>query len=136
MTNEIKDQETIVDEQSEQEVSPKKTKQAWSFFSFFNVRSFLSKENVTGSLPFIFFLGLLAVMYIANSYNSDKLVRQIDHTQKELKEFVSEYGSTKRMLQDSSMRTIVSKKVETMGLYDSVSTQKQIVLTKNDLAIK
>jgi hypothetical protein len=75
-------------------------------------------------------------MYIANSYNADKLVRQIDHTQKELKEFVSEYGSTKRMLQDSSMRTIVSNKVASMGLCDSITTQKQIILTKNDLAVK
>jgi hypothetical protein len=136
MTNEFKNQEAPSDENSEQEVAPKKTKQVKPFLRFFSIRNIFSKDNVTGSLPFVFFLGLLAVMYIANSYNADKLVRQIDHTQKELKEFVSEYGSTKRMLQDSSMRTIVSNKVASMGLCDSVTTQKQIVLTKNDLAIK
>src|SRR5271166_5763089 len=108
MSNEIKKPEAVSDQNSEPEVSSKKTKKARSFLRFLNFGSYLNKENVTGSLPFIFFLGLLAVLYIANSYNADKLVRQIDHTQKELKEFVSEYGSTKRMLQDSSMRTIVS----------------------------
>jgi|ERR1017187_6334568 hypothetical protein len=136
MSDENNNQEVPTTENSEQESFSKKTKKAHSFLSLFNVRGFLSKENVTGSLPFVFFLGFLAIMYIANSYNADKLVRQIDHTQKELKEFVSEYGSTKRMLQDSSMRTIVSNKVASMGLCDSITTQKQIILTKNDLAVK
>ena len=136
MSNEFNNPETPLEEKSETEVPLKKIKKARSFLRFFNFHDLLSKDNVTESLPFIFFLGLLAVMYIGNSYNADKLVRQIDHTQKELKEFVSEYGSTKRMLQDSSMRTIVSKKVEMMGLNDSVTSQKQIVVTKNDLAIK
>ncbi|MEI6815082.1 MAG: FtsL-like putative cell division protein [Bacteroidota bacterium] len=134
MSNEFKNQE-IIEENATME-PPKKEQKGRSFLRFFSLRNLFSKENVTGNLSYVFFLGLLAVVYIANSYNSDKILRKIDATQKELKELVSEYGSTKRMLQDSSRQTVVAKKVEALGLIESTSTQKQIVVSQNDIAKK
>ncbi len=134
MSNEFKNPE-IIEENATME-TPKKEQKGRSFLRFFSLRNLFSKENVTGNLSYVFFLGLLAVVYIANSYNSDKILRKIDATQKELKELVSEYGSTKRMLQDSSRQTVVAKKVEALGLIESTSTQKQIVVSQNDIAKK
>jgi len=135
MSNEFKNPETQPEPSVESK--PKETKKVRSFLRFLNIRNVFSKDNVMGSLSFVFFLATLAFIYIANSYNADKMVRKIDATQKELKELVSEYGSVKRMMQDSSRQTIVARKVESMGLFEaSLSSQKQIVINKNDLVTK
>jgi hypothetical protein len=136
MTNEFKTIEKQTTPPMEEQ-KPKEIKKVRSFLRFFNVRNIFSKENVMGSLSFVFFLATLAIIYIANSYNAEKVVRKIESTQKELKELVSEYGSVKRMLQDSSRETIVARKVESMGLFEAtMSSQKQIVVNKNDLVTK
>lgn len=136
MSNEFKNTENH-NEPSVAEPKPKETKKVRSFLRFFSIRNIFSKENVMGSLSFVFFLATLAIIYIANSYNAEKQVRKIESTQKELKELVSEYGSVKRMMQDSSRQTIVARKVESMGLFEAtMSSQKQIIVNKNDLVTK
>jgi hypothetical protein len=136
MSNEFKNTEKQTAPLME-EVKPKETKKMRSFLRFFSIRNIFSKDNVMSSLSFVFFLATLAIIYIANSYNAEKQVRKIESTQKELKELVSEYGSVKRMMQDSSRQTIVARKVESMGLFEAtMSSQKQIVVNKNDLVTK
>jgi len=98
MSNEFKNTENNP-EPPVAEQKPKETKKARSFLRFFSIRNIFSKENVMGSLSFVFFLATLAIIYIANSYNAEKEVHKIESTQKELKELVSEYGSVKRMMQ-------------------------------------
>src|ERR1017187_6002316 len=110
MSNEFKNPEP--NPQPAAEPKAKETKKVRSFLRFFNIRSIFSRENVMSSLTFVFFLATLAIIYIANSYNAEKEARKIEATQKELKELVSEYGSIKRMMQDSSRQTIVARKVE------------------------
>jgi cell division protein FtsL len=135
MSNEFKNPEPKPEPFAEQK--PKETKKVRSFLRFFSIRSIFNRENVMSSLSFVFFLATLAIIYIANSYNAEKEARKIETTQKELKELVSEYGSIKRMMQDSSRQTIVARKVESMGLYEAtLASQKQIVVNRNELVAK
>jgi hypothetical protein len=78
------------------------------------------KENVVESLPFIFFLTFLAVLYIANSYYSEKTIKKIDRVSDELKELHSEYISTKSELMHYSRQSEVAKAIEPLGLKESL----------------
>ena len=49
-----------------------------NFFVSLISGNFLAKENVVNSLPFVFYLTLLGILYIANGYNAEKLVRELD----------------------------------------------------------
>src|SRR5688572_10326236 len=53
----------------------------------------LSGDKVSSIIPYILFLTVIALVYIANSYYSEKTVRDIDTISKELKTLRSEYIS-------------------------------------------
>ncbi|GAB4300189.1 MAG: hypothetical protein Kow0068_23510 [Marinilabiliales bacterium] len=70
----------------------------------------LTKESVVKQIPFIFFLIFLAMIYISNSYNAEKVVRETNKLQKELKELRSE------QLGISSELMYISKQSEVLKL--------------------
>ncbi|MDB5021687.1 MAG: hypothetical protein JWQ28_2814, partial [Pedobacter sp.] len=51
----------------------------------------VSKEAATEMLPFLLFLSLLCMLYIANSHMAMKNIRNIDKLNKEVKELSWEY---------------------------------------------
>ena len=94
--------------------------------------SFLSKENVVGVLPFIFFLTFLGICYIANGYQTQKVVIGLDKTNKSLKELRSEYITTKSELMIISKQSEVAAATAEMGLKELTSPPKKIVLTEKE----
>ena len=94
--------------------------------------SFLSKENVIGALPFVFFLSFLGICYIANGYQTQKVVINLDRTNKSLKELRSEYITTKSDLMIISKQSEVAEATVKMGLKELTSPPKKIVLTAKE----
>jgi len=105
----------------------KRSKIARSFVSVFS-GSFLSKENVIRQLPFILFLTLIALVYIANGYYAEKTVRSISRINSELKELKTEYIFVKSELMQLSNQSEIAKAVKPLGLEESTSPPKKIVV--------
>jgi hypothetical protein len=79
-------------------------------------------KNVT----FFLFLAALAVIYIYNGHYADKTVRDINRTNKELKELQYEYKTLKSEVMFRSKQSELAKAVEPFGLKEL--TQPPIVL--------
>lgn len=94
--------------------------------------SFLSKENVVGALPFIFFLTFLGICYIANGYRTQKVVINLHRTNNSLKELRSEYITTKSDLMIISKQSEVAEATALMGLKELTSPPKKIMLSKEE----
>jgi len=94
--------------------------------------SLLIRENVVKQFPYIFFLALLALIYIGNRYHAEKLKRNITQHQKEQKDLRSESITTKSQLMFMSKQTEVAKAVKRRGLDLEESTEppQKIVLEK------
>ncbi len=95
--------------------------------------SFLSKDKVVESLPFIFFLSFLAIVYIANGYQAEKLIRKIYKTNNELKEMRSEYITTKSDLMYISKQSQLARSTYELGIKELTSPPKKIVLTEEEM---
>lgn len=95
--------------------------------------SFLSKDKVVEGLPFIFFLSFLAILYIANGYQAEKLIRKIYKTNNELKEMRSEYITTKSDLMYISKQSQLARATYDLGLKELTSPPKKIVLTEDEM---
>ena len=91
----------------------------------------LKKKEFVTLLPYIFFLTILTLIYITNSYYAEKTVREIDKTNNELKELNSEYISIKSELMFKSKPSEVSKMVLGTGIKESVVPPTKIVFTPN-----
>ncbi|MBI4945581.1 MAG: hypothetical protein HY840_04170 [Bacteroidetes bacterium] len=104
--------------------------------SFLNIFSgnFLSKDNVIALLPFILFLTLIGLGYIANGYYAEKSVREISRITNELKELKSQYIIAKSELMFMSNQSEVARVVAPMGLKESMVPPKKIVVKLNSNA--
>lgn len=94
--------------------------------------SFLSKERVVDALPFIFFLTFLGICYIANGYQTQKVVIDLHKTNNSLKELRSEYITTKSDLMVISKQSKVAEATVNMGLRELTSPPKKIVITEDE----
>lgn len=94
--------------------------------------SFLTREETYRFLPFIFFISLLAVVYIANGYYAEAKIRKQNKLAEQIKELRSEYIISKSDLMFISNQTEVAKAANKLGLKESVVPPKKIVLRKSN----
>lgn len=92
--------------------------------------SFLTRENLIRQVPFLLFLTFLGVIYIANSYNSEKTIIEISKIKKELEELRFEYITTKSNLMYHSKQSEVANKLRNTGVKESVVPPAKIYIAK------
>jgi outer membrane murein-binding lipoprotein Lpp len=123
--------------QAEPQLKPKKEKakseeDSFAFFRKLFNEGAVSKESATEMLPFLIFLSVLCMLYIANSHMAVKNVRKIDQLSKEVKELSWEYKSLKADLMFKSKLTEVAKKVDTLGIKELTEPPKKIIVNSNE----
>ncbi len=92
----------------------------------FKWKRILNYQSIVKQMPFFLFLAALAVLYIYNGHNADKLNRGIASTTKELKELQYEYKTIKGEVLFRSKQSELVKAVEPLGLKEL--TESPIVL--------
>ncbi len=118
------------------EEKPKKKKEAGKVSkSLANIFSgnFLSRDNVVGLLPFIFFLTFLGILYIGNGYYAEKIVRDLHKTGNDVKELRSEYITIKSDLNFKSKQSQVAQATDPLKVYESTIPPTKIVVDETDM---
>lgn len=95
--------------------------------------SILTREYVLEQMPFIFFLTFLAMVYIANKYDSEKIVRDTVAIKNELKELRCEKISIHSELDSISKQSSVVQliKEKNMEIKQLVEPPKKIVINND-----
>jgi hypothetical protein len=112
-------EETVNEEPSKPSRPRKKGVLAKGLSSIFS-GTFLSSDKTLKHLPFILFLALIAIGYIANGYYADDKIREVNKITNQLKELRSEYISTKSDLMFESKQSQVAKSAEQLGLKEPI----------------
>ena len=92
----------------------------------------ISIESITRQVPFILFLTLIAILYIANSYYAESTVRDINKIKNELKDLRAEYIYTKSELMFSSRQSEVAAMVADQEIKESTVPPQTIIVTKKE----
>ena len=79
-------------------------------------RGLMYNRWIVKNIPFYFFAGALAIIYIANGHYADKTMREISTTEKNLKEMEYEFKTVKRDVTFRSKESELAKAVEPLGL--------------------
>ena len=90
--------------------------------------SILTKEIVIGLLPFVLFLTLIAIVYIANTYYAEKTVIKIERVSKDLKELRYEHITIKSELMFYTKQSEIGKKLKPEGIKESLEPPKKIFI--------
>lgn len=101
-------------------------------FSFFD-GTILTREKVLKTLPFLFFLTILAVIYITNSYYAERTIRNIEKIKNELKELRTEHISVKSEIMFRSKQSEIAVKLIQFGIKESVVPPVKIFIPKDTL---
>lgn len=91
--------------------------------------SFLSRDAAVNALPFMFFLTLIALLYIANGYYAEEQIRKMNKLTNELKELRSEYIISKSELASVSKQTEVAIRALPLGVKESVEPPSKIMVS-------
>ncbi|HEY4063477.1 MAG TPA: FtsL-like putative cell division protein [Puia sp.] len=82
--------------------------------------SALGYQLIMRNIRFFLFLAALAVIYIYNGHYADKVARDINRTNKELKELQYEYKTLKSEVMFRSKQSELAKAVEPFGLKELI----------------
>ncbi len=89
-------------------------------------------QTVIRNLPFIFFIAILGICYIANSHYAEKNIREIDQIDKQLNELRWDYMTTKSQLEYMSKQSEVARMVEARGLKELREPPEKITPTVHE----
>ena len=92
--------------------------------------SLLTMRSFVLQIPFILFLVFLALVYIANRYHAEKVVREIDQIKSEVKDLRAEEITAATELMNLNRPTHVQALVEDRGLGLKMSDDPPYVITK------
>jgi hypothetical protein len=133
MTNRLRTQ--IEEDETEQQliVEEKPAREIADNYLFKYVGSKFTAESATRALPFLLFLALLGMIYIANRNFAEKNIRDIDKIGKQVNELSWEYKSVKARLAFKSTLTEVLNKVkkDSLGLQQPVAPP-QVLTAEED----
>jgi hypothetical protein len=90
--------------------------------------SIITRKSISQQLPFILFLCFFGIIYIGNRYHAEKIVRDLDKIQQNVKDLRAESIITASELMRMSKQSEVLKlvKQEDIGLEESVEPPKKI----------
>lgn len=91
----------------EKKVKPSSKKGRWTW---------MYNRWIVKNIPFYFFIAAIATIYIANGHYADKTMREINNTEKNLKEMEYEFKTVKQEVMFRSKESELVKAVEPLGL--------------------
>ena len=94
------------------------------------IKSILNYQWIVMNISFFLFLAIIAILYIANGHLTDKTIRKINTTQKELKELQFEYKTLKSDLMRRSRAVEIQESVAPYGIVVSKEMPIRIPLEK------
>ena len=125
--------EKVIKEEKNEEIIPQKSsrsKVSKSLIRFMNMFGFFNRNQVVHSMPFILFVTLLIIGYIANSYYAEHIIREIDKTKTDLKENRAQYISIMSKLMFQSNQSEVAKVLGPFNIKESTEPPGKIFITE------
>ena len=116
------EKELIVEEKPAQKEIPD------NFLTQFLSKGFITTDEATRALPFVLYVALIGMIYIGNRHFAEKNIRDIDKLGKEVKELNWDYKVAKAELAFKSTLTEVAKRVDTLGVRESIQPAQKLVV--------
>jgi hypothetical protein len=79
-------------------------------------------------LPYIFYMASIGIFYIGNSHYAEKTIRKIDKVQRAVEDLRADYTTLKADYMFASKQSEVARKVEKMGIYESLKPPFKIIV--------
>ena len=99
------------------------------FIRLLNSFGIFDRNQVVNWMPYILFVTGLIIVYIANSYYAERIIREIDKTKTELKEKRAEYISTMSRLMYQRNQSELAKALEPYQVKETTEPPEKIFIS-------
>ncbi len=113
------------------ETSDKEQQKSGSMLQSMLNGSFLTFEKSPGLLPFLMFLSVIAVLFIANNYYAEKKVRELESMRHEVTELRTIYISNKAELMYLSNQSEIARRLMPKGIVESTVPPRILQVEKS-----
>lgn len=110
----------------------RKAKPNRGFVRFMSIFGIFDRNEIVKAMPFILFVSVLTMGYIANSYYAERVIRDIDRTKNELKERHAEYISTMSRLMYQSKQSEVANQLSAYGIKETTQPPQKIFVQEEN----
>jgi hypothetical protein len=132
MTNRLRSEIEKEELESELIVEEKPVKEVpENFLTKFLANGIITTDDATRALPFVLYLALLGMIYIANRHLAERNIRDIDKLTKEVRELNWEYKITQADLAYKSTLSEVAKRADTLGIKESLQPAQKITVQED-----
>lgn len=119
------DQKKAKKVKKETKMSSAAKKQSKSLMQIMN-GDFLTRGFVLNNLNYIFFIFFLLILLVSKGYYVRQLANDIVKERKEVNDVTADYVETKAKLEEMTRRTRLIKKLEPLGLKETINPTKVI----------
>lgn len=92
----------------------------------------INRENIPRLIPFVLFISVLLILYIANKYYAQEAIIEQSKLKNELKDLRAESLTIEAELADKTKRSEVARITSEFGLQELKTPAKKIVVKKNE----
>ena len=114
--------------------SPPRSKSRWNLFKWIeekiNVSGVLGEGVPVRFVPPLFYVALLALIYIWSNHSAENTIRKIERLQQEVEDIRADVTTLEAAYMFSSKQSEVAKKVEPLGIYETEEPPLKIVVDK------
>jgi hypothetical protein len=118
--------------ENQEATKPKAKKQKKNPLKAIIEGTILTRENVVKQLPFLIYIFLMAVMYIANSYNAEKAIIESTRTKKLNEEYRYSYINTHSKLMNVSRQSELAHKLVNTGIKELKAPPRKIIVPESN----
>ncbi|HLT08930.1 MAG TPA: FtsL-like putative cell division protein [Cyclobacteriaceae bacterium] len=112
----------------------KKSKSRWNLFKWIeekiNVSGLLGEGVPVRLVPPLFYVALLALIYIWSNHSAENTIRKIEKLQQEVEDIRADVTTLEAEYMYSSKQSEVAKKVEPLGIYEIDEPPLKIIVDK------
>lgn len=92
--------------------------------------SFLTNQKISSQFPFILFLTVVAIIYVANGYIAEKNVRKLTKLEKEIEELETIVISSRSDKANKTKQSEISKLSSQISIYETRKAPYKIEMTE------
>ena len=116
--------------------SKKSRQESESVFSFienrFNLSNFFQNGLPVKYLPYVLFITIIGIFYIGNNHYTEKTIRKTHKVEQQVEDLKAHYRTLQADYMHARLQSEVAKKVSKIGLKESSTPPKKIVIKKGE----
>ena len=86
----------------------------------------------TNYIPYLIYVAIFGIFYVSNAHNAEKMIRKINHLEKEVENLRSDYTSLEVDYISAGVQSEITEKAKQLGLIENDKKVRKIIIKNSN----